>query len=406
MRILFISHNLPFPPNKGEKVRSYHFLRFLSQRHSIILLALTRADGEEAYRSELEKLCEHVEIYPLNRWLSRIHAALCFFSPLPFTFGYFFSWKLRRDLDRLIKSKQIDLVFTYCSSSGQYAFRYPQIPRVIDFVDVDSEKWREFSKVSKFPNRSIFRLEHRRLREWERRMNQFFGASIVTTESERRRLQEIDPFGRDKICEVRNGVDLDYFCKRPATPINSKKIVFIGQLNYLPNVDAVLYFYLKIFPSIKRLEPNAVFQIVGRNPHPSIIEICKDAEVTGEVADVRPYLEQAAVFVAPFRLAFGVQTKILEAMASGVPVVASWLIMQGLDALPGKELLLENNPEKFAKRVLDLLSNPELATQIADRGRAYVEMNHSWEKNLEALDRILKSAAGQASMAELEHVGR
>jgi sugar transferase (PEP-CTERM/EpsH1 system associated) len=261
-------------------------------------------------------------------------------------------------------------------------------------MDVDSEKWRVFALASAFPTSLIYQLEHQRLRRVEGGLTELCGASIVTTDRERARLIAISPDSEEKIRTIRNGVDTTYFSPRTTGPV-APNVVFVGQLDYLPNIDAVLNFYLNILPLIRREVPEVEFKIIGRNPHPAIRKHCGEAYISGEVPDVRPWLESASVFVASFRMAFGVQTKVLEAMAVGVPVVATSQVADGLDALPGRDLLVADNPEEFAKAVIELLRDAEHSAQLSLNARLYVNESHSWEKNVSGLEEILQHAASE-----------
>jgi polysaccharide biosynthesis protein PslH len=392
MRILMITHNIPYPPNKGEKIRTFHFIRELSKSHSIFLCALCRTEIDPACQTALEEFCDEVHIFPLNRWLSRLRALLALMTFRSMTLGYFFSPKLKRLLPQLVAKKGIDLIFASCSSTGDYLRSFSHHAKVIDFMDVDSEKWKVFALASGFPSSMIYRAEHQRLRKIEYDLTDICGASVVTTERERVRLAAINPAAGTKIRAIRMGVDLDYFRSRQTHP-STLDLIFVGQLDYLPNIDAVLNFYHNILPLIRRQLPKVQFKIIGRNPHPSISQHCQDAYISGEVPDVRPHLEGAAVFVAPFRMAFGVQSKVLEAMAVGVPVVATSQVAEGLEALPGRDLLVEDSPQRFSDRVVELLQNRQLAEQIALNARQYVREAHDWEKNVFALEEILTQAA-------------
>jgi len=312
----------------------------------------------------------------------------------PLTFGYFYSRKLRKLLPEIIKNKEIDLVFASCSSTGQYLFEIPYIGKAIDFIDIDSRKWLEFSKVSKFPNSFIFRLEHKRLGIAEGKISKLCENSVVTTERERQELIKLDRGAQDKCSVIPIGVDLDYFSSAEIPRAKTKAtVLFVGQLDYLPNVDAVLFFYLRIFPILRSLNPDVEFQIVGRSPHPAISGLCTQANLIGEVADVRPYFRNATVFVAPFRLAFGIQSKIVEAMASEIPVVATSLVLQGLPATPGENILIADDPHDFAKAVSDLLNSEEKQREISQNAMLLVKDVYNWERNVSKLAEVLAIAS-------------
>jgi sugar transferase (PEP-CTERM/EpsH1 system associated) len=399
MRILFICHNTPYPPNKGEKIRTHAFIRKLAEKHEVEVLSLAKEVEDLKYLSEIEKFCMHAEIIPLSSWQSRFFSMCCLLFGLPITFGYFFSPKMYFKIRKAIKEKQYDLYFAFCSSTAQYFLPFREAKFVVDFVDVDSEKWAQYSKYSSLIKKLIYRREARILKKWEKIIHSRAIRSIVTTQREKAKLLGLDYKKEDEalvsevnsVSVVTSGIDYaSYQCIR--TLSIEPMLVFTGQMDYLPNLDAVIYFYLNIWPYITAEVPNASFYIVGRNSPATLREVCSHAIITGEVLDVRPYLQQARVFIAPLRLAFGVQTKVAEAMAAGLPVVATSSVLDGLfRAEAQKHLLVADDPREFAKCVISLLKDEDLNRAIAKAGNEYVREYQSQDKTAEQLEREIDS---------------
>lgn len=403
MNILCICHNIPYPPNKGEKIRPYYFIKHLAKEHDIFLLSLSKNYQDCKYEEELKKFCKTCQVFPLSRLGSKVLALLCLLSPFPMTFGYFYSKRLKREIAATLAQNNIDAILAFCSSSAQYVLSLKDHTTIVDLIDVDSEKWRQYQTVSSFPQKFLYRTEHQRLRKWERRIHQDVNLCLLTTDVERERLESIVGEVEKKIEVVPNGVDLNFF-KRSNDTSFEKSVVFTGQMDYLPNVDAVIYFYLNILPLIKNKISDTKFYIVGRNPNPELAKICVDAVVTGEVEDIREHLHQARVLVAPLRLAFGVQNKVLEAMASEIPVVATSKVANSLRAVEGRDLLVADDPEEFAEKVVGLIENEERAREIAKNGRAYVEVHHDWQKILNDFEAVfLEQTRSNSAVSDKEN---
>ena len=382
MNISFITNKVPFPPDKGERIRSYNLLKAASSFAQVSLYSLCSAGEEQgSARAELDKLCAKVSFYPICPYVSASRMCLSLFTGSPLTFAYFHSSDMLADIKKAVISGEADAVFAYCSSSARYAMDLGNVPRVVDFVDVDSFKWEEYSRVSRFPLSLIYGLEAKRLREAEKTMLSEFSRSIVTTEKEKEKLVSIFTPSEPKASVIPNGVDVPYF-SRPGEggyEAEAGAIVFTGQMDYMPNVDAAVYFYNEVLPKIRERFPAARFRIVGRAPSPKLQATCRDAEITGYVPDIRPYLWSSAVYVAPLRISYGVPNKVLEAMAAGVPVVATSRAVQGIRVEKGKDVLVADTPGEMAEKIVSLLENSALREEMSRRAKEYVLKEHDWD---------------------------
>lgn len=390
MKILFLSQRIPFPPNKGDKLRSFNEIKFLSRKHHIDLVCLTDNQHEIKYTQDLKDFCHSVDVVPLSPKRSKIQAGIGLLTGKPLTLAYFYSNQLQMIIDRKLKENSYDVIFVFCSSMAQYVEQVSDIPKVIDFVDVDSEKWSQYAAYAKFPMKLLYRLESRRLRKYEAQIASFFQHSFFVSE------KETEDFKR-LVCDcettmpILNGVDLEMFSPTNE-PYDPHSLVFTGAMDYFANVEAVLYFVREILPLIQKKMPNVRFTVVGSNPSQEICELPKNhtnVSVTGFVDAVQPYVLQSAVLVAPMRIARGVQNKILEGMAMGVPVVTSSLGFEGITATPGRDLYVEDDPQRFAARVIELMQDPELRKKASCHARKAVELHYGWGANLEKLEQIL-----------------
>jgi sugar transferase (PEP-CTERM/EpsH1 system associated) len=390
MNILFLAQRVPYPPNKGDKLRSFNEIKFLSQRHKISLVCLADNEKELQYESELKQYCHSVDIVFLPSYRSKIRSLLYMFSNVPLTLPYFYSKELQSIIHRKLQENTYDLIFAYCSSMAQYVEHVQHIPKVIDFVDVDSEKWAQYAFHAKFPYMYIYRRESKRLRKYEALIARTFQYCFFVSEKEVEDFQKLG-YPCSTITPISNGVDTDMF--QPSRELyNPNSLVFTGAMDYFANVEAMLYFSREILPLIQKAIPDVKLYIVGSNPSTEIRRLGENHQnifVTGYVDQVQPYVQKSAVFVAPMRIARGLQNKILEAMAMGVPVVTTSLGFEGITAVPGKDIFVEDQPDHFAKQVIRLMTDPELRKTVSSNARRVIEENYNWEKNLEKLENIL-----------------
>jgi sugar transferase (PEP-CTERM/EpsH1 system associated) len=301
---------------------------------------------------------------------------------------------LEKKIHERLRSEKIDRIIVFSSAMAGYVPKTLDIPKVIDFVDVDSDKWRLYESLSSFPASWVYRLEAERLARHEEETAKAFDRSIVVSQMEsdvlKRRVTD------RPVSVIPNGVDLDYFQQGEAEIPSSDPpiIVFTGVMDYFPNVDAVRYFCAEIFPLIRKARPEAQFYIVGRNPAPAVKKLghLPNVIVTGETPDIRPYLLKAKVAVAPFRIARGVQNKVLEAMAMGLPVVGTTIAFQAFQGEEEKGIRSADDPAEFARETLLLLEEGEFRSQLSVQARRYVERRHRWEDHGRRLELLLQEA--------------
>lgn len=387
-----LAHRLPYPPRTGDRVRAFHIARHLAERHRVtVAFPLDGAAEVEAAR-ELRKLIPDLE-YAVLRTVERTASTLAALAgSRPLSVGYFASRALAQRVDRRIVRDGFDLTYVSSSSMAHYAAGH-SVPIVMDFVDVDSDKWAQYATNTHPPMAWIYRLEARRLRRFECEIARRARVSVLATANEEAILRAMVSDVRTAV--IPNGVDRGYFCPTEASPGRRPTIVFTGALDYFPNADGVTYFCESIFPLVRRRVPDARFIIVGRRPGRPVLRLAgmPGVEVVHDVPDVRPYLRDAHVAVAPLRVARGIQNKVLEAMAMQRPVVATPRAAQGIGARVGVEWFVEAEPKAFAERVIGLLEDRNLRTEVGRCARAFVEERHSWDRILADVETLVRTAA-------------
>jgi polysaccharide biosynthesis protein PslH len=394
MRILYLCHRIPYPPDKGEKIRAFHQLRGICAQHEVDLVTLADDAGDLVHESVLSRYCRKVTVARVRPRLARLKALPWLFTRTALTLPYFRSAKIEKEIRQALMRRSYDRILIYSSAMAQYVDWDNAPPVITDLVDVDSDKWRQYAAFVRFPLSAFYRREAGALREYEREVCRRSSAVVVTTEREARLVGEICPTSRVHV--VPNGVDTDHFSPAASSDAPLPAIAFIGDMSYFPNMEAAIFFARKVFPLIRSKVREARFLIVGRSPAPSVLALRRinGVEVTGRVPDIRPWLARAQVSVAPFSISAGIPNKILEAMACGLPVVATPRGVQGLSQDVRDAVQTAEGPPEFASRVIDLLTNPASARRKGLKGRARVMAAHNWDQSLGLLLNLLENPKG------------
>ena len=388
MRILYLCHRFPYPPNSGAKVRAFNTIRHLSQRHDVVVATLEVEPGEAARGTGLADYCARYIHEPLSPLATKFRMGLSLLTTRPATMGAFFSPGLKRRVAELLASERFDLAMFHSSSVVQYVGRDAAVPLFVDFVDMDSQKWLIYARHRGFPLNLGYWLEGTKLARAEAQIAKRAALSTCATAAETESLIEM---GSGTPADwFPNGVDLDFF--HPSeTPSEPDRLSFIGRMDYYPNAECMIDFCTNVLPLLRQRRPSVQLSIVGAEPTAAVCGLAElpGVEVTGTVDDVRPYVWRSAATVAPLNIARGTQNKILEAMAMGVPVVCSGLAARGVDAVVGEHLLAASTPQGYADAIAGLLDDDTARRRLASAGRARVETHHSWEVAMARLDRLL-----------------
>ena len=383
MKILLVSHRLPFPPDRGGRIRQYQILRHLGRDHDVTLASPLRTDDVAAHVDALRPFARRLILAPVSELRSWLQATLALPTATPSSFAYFHSAQLARSV-RCELSDGYDVVLVHCSAMAPYVAPTGAVT-IADIVDVDSEKWLEYGRQRRFPESFGFWLEGRKVRRAEAAIVSRFDLCTCATPEE---LEVLPASG--EVGWFRNGVDAEYF--RPSSePADPGSICFIGHMDYYPNRDAMLWFCETVWPQLRAEHPGATLSIIGADPTADIRRLGErpGIRVTGHVADVRPYLWRSALSVAPLRVARGTQNKILESLAMGVPVVASPLAARGTDTIAGEHLLVASEPRDVVAAISRLLSDPGERQRLAVAGRQRMLTHHDWHNSMRRLDALI-----------------
>lgn len=446
LKILYLAHRIPYPPNKGDKIRSFNEIKYLSESHDIHLAALVDNPDDLKYRKELNRYCSDVCLKLIDPLQNRLAGILLLPFKRSISVGYFYSRKLQKKIDHLLQRHHYDAIICFSSPMAEYLYSSPSWPAlkkrkysggtrlIMDFCDLDSDKWKQYAEKSSFPLNWLYRLEWKLLLTYEKKVNDLFDESIFVSSQEADLFLKYYPKARN-ISVIPNGVDHQYFspnsvevgmqrviCQiskvneqsfnttvpgkqspqlnKPNRPkesdkLNEPNLLFTGAMDYHANVDGVLWFCEKIFPLIQQKIPSVTFYIVGSNPAPALrqLGLRDNIVVTGFVDDIRPYYSIADVCVIPLRLARGIQNKVLESMAMAKPVVTTSKAAEGLASRNKRDMLIEDKPEFFADSVCDLLLNNKKSYDLGEAARKYVKENFDWARNIQLMERtVLKKS--------------
>ncbi len=393
MRVLFLTHRLPYAPNRGDRIRAFHVLKTLAAaRIDVDLLSLVHDREEQSHARELRNLVARVATAPVPRLANVVQGLLSLPTSRPVTHALLDSPDLLPAAARLMKEHRPDVVLSYCSGMARFALEAPlsEVPFVLDMVDVDSEKWQTLATTVHGPRRWIYAREGRCLADFEVTAAERAESTLVVNERERAVLA-----GRTTaaIHVVPNGVDVSTF--RPSDPpASDPRVVFCGVMNYAPNVEAARWLASTVWPLVRRERPDARLALVGSDPTRAVMSLARTdptIEVTGAVSDVRPYLWRAAVSVAPLSSARGIQNKVLEAVAAGLPVVVTPVVAEGLPREVECACVVADTADAFARALLDLLARP--SAERRKRAACADLTRLGWPDQLAALPGILESAA-------------
>ncbi len=392
MKILFVSHRIPYPPNKGDKLRAFNILKHLAQKHELDLACMLDNRQEQNYATDLKPYCRQIFCEHITPLKIKLNYLRFLFSAYPLTMAHFYSAGFKHKLAQWIEQEKYDLIYIYSAAMSQYVLDVEHIPKVLDLVDADCQKWISYAQYAKFPLSYIYRLEGKRTREYEKKVCPRFAACTVVSEAEKHILEQFIP--TKNLHAVANGIN-----QQPYQPYQNQEkpeeynLLFVGGMFYFAYIDGILNFYNQAFDDIRAAFPAVKFYIVGADPAPEVLKLNQDTnvQVTGYVENVMPYLTQATVYVVPLRMAPGLQNKILEAMAMNIPVVSTTAAIQGIDAQPGRDVLVADDPKVFAEEVIKLLKEPALRQKLTQNARKLIDEKYDWQKNLKTLDQIIRN---------------
>ncbi len=393
MRVLFLTHRLPYAPNRGDRIRAFHTVRSLAAKHDLELVSLVHDADELAQVAQLRADGVQVTAVPVPKLRNLVMGAAQLAGSRPLTHILLDAPEFSRTIARIVGTRPPDVVLAYCSGMARFALEPPlaDFPLVVDLVDVDSQKWLALSDSARWPWRWIYERESRHLVAFERRLAAAASIVFVVNDRERALMQAVVPNSNVSVVQV--GVDVGPHLP-PMPPDPRARVIFCGVMNYTPNVDAVCWFARDVWPLIRSRRPDAEFVIVGSSPAAAVRRLRSSEHgitVTGTVDDVRPYLWQSAVSVAPLFMARGVQTKVLEAVAAGLPAVVTSAVFEGLPAAIRSACRIADSADACATATLALLDLPAEARRRLAQTADLTQLG--WEAQLRPLHDALADAA-------------
>lgn len=386
--LLFLCHRIPYPPNKGDKIRSFHLLHHLYQHFDIYLATFVDDPQDWSWVPEVEKFCVDSLFLELKPGVARLRSLSGLLTGKVLSLPYYHNAQMRRWIRERVEQQGISHLLVFSAAMAQYVldpaleFRH----KVIDFVDVDSDKWLQYALQKRWPLSWIYRREGKLLLEFERRVAQVFDAGLFVSSSEAAVFKRLAPESAHKLGFYNNGVNRLYFAPDDERPTlyteGEKALVFTGAMDYWPNIDAVTWFARDIFPRMRERDPSLHFYIVGSSPTGAVTQLAKlpGVTVTGRVEDVRPYLQYALAVVAPMRIARGVQNKVLEAMAMERPAIVSSKGLEGIDAEHGEHVLVADTVAQYSDCLAQIESGQY--PQLGQRARELISHHFDWDNNL------------------------
>jgi sugar transferase (PEP-CTERM/EpsH1 system associated) len=397
--LLFLTQRIPYPPTKGEKIRPFHVIEHLRRSFRIHLGTLIDDPADVAHGPTLAALCADTHFARLDPRRAKLRCATGLITGEPLSLPYFRDRGLARWVARVLAAVRPAAVFVFSSAMAQYVMDGLGGARVsiMDFADVDPEKWRAYAAETRGPMGWVYGREARLLLAHDRRVAARFDHSLFVSEPEAALFRRLAPEVAPRVAAMSNGVDATYFAPDPARPDlvgpDRPVFAFTGAMDYRPNIDAVVWFATAILPLIRAALPAARFVIVGARPTPEVERLAAEPGVivTGRVPDVRPYLAHATAAVAPLRIARGIQNKVLEAMAMARPVVATGAALEGIEARAGVELLVADDARGFADHCLAIARGTALDS-LGTAARRRVLDHYTWAAQLAVLDRLLAPA--------------
>lgn len=385
MKIFVILSRVPFPLEKGDKLRAYHQLRELNKRHEITLCCLSHEKeiSEEASQA-LSEICSSFHIFKLKKWRILFNLFFSFVNRKPFQVMYFYQRPIHKAITKLIEEISPDRIYCQLIRTAEYAKEEYNYYKVLDYQDAFSKGIDRREKKAKWPLKEIFAIERKRLIAYENIIFEYFESKTIISEEDRRFIYHPE---RKDIAIITNGIDTDFFS--PSFKAEKKyDLVFTGNMSYPPNIETSEYIVNKVMPLLKQHKPDIRVMLAGSTPHKRVKHLAKTpgVYVSGWMDDIRTAYAEGTVFVAPMQIGTGLQNKLLEAMAMELPCITSSLANKPLKATNGQELFVCDSPEECASSIIELIQSESLRLEMGKAGRSFVKASFSWEHSVELLE--------------------
>lgn len=375
---------VPYPIEKGDKLRAYHQLQVLSEEHEVILCALSEEKIHPDAYTKLIDIVDKVHFIPFSKFHSASNIFKALINGNPLQVGYYTNNKARRKINALLEFYKPDHIYAQLLRVAEYVKGHA-VNKTLDYQDAFSSNIMRRGEKEFFLLRPLFNFESRRLKKYEREIFNYFDNKTIISFPDR---EMIDHPEKDKIVVIPNGVDTAFF--HPRQEEKSYDIVFIGNMNYPPNVHGAEYLVKSVLPLVQKERPNTKVLLSGANPHARVKALAGEhVTVSGWVDDIRNSYASAHIFIAPMQIGTGLQNKLLEAMAMKLPCIASRLANSSLNATEEEEILIGNSPEEYAGHIVDLLQNKEHRETLAENGYNFVLENYDWYQATKKLENLM-----------------
>lgn len=389
MKLFVLLSRFPYPLEKGDKLRAFHQIKELSAKHDIYLVCLSDQSVKEEWLQEVKKYCVQLHVFRLNKFLIYFNTAKQIFTDKPFQTGYFFSHAIKRKIDQLLLSVKPDHIYCQLIRTAEYVKNIQNIPKTIDYMDALGKGMHRRADISKGIRKKLFQIEGRRLTAYENRIFDYFNHHTIISEQDKKLIQHPS---NEKIHVVENGI-AEEFLSCSLSPEKKYDLVFIGNLNYAPNIECAEYIVQNILPILESRQKHLHVLICGANPGPRILRLAqKNRTVQGWVEDIRESYLSGRIFLAPLFIGTGLQNKLLEAMALQLPCITTALANNALGAKNDTSILLAESASEFADKIIYLLENETASKSIAHAGQEYVKTHFSWSRSAEKLNTVFQSS--------------
>lgn len=389
MKILVIVSRIPYPLEKGDKLRAYHQVRELSKNHEICLCCLSDQPEHPEAREKLREICSELHIIHLNKAIIYLNLLLAWFESRPFQVAYFHQRKAQKAVQRIVQRFAPDHIYCQLVRTAEYVKNEHGISKTIDYQDAFSKGMaRRAERESNYFKKKFFQTEARRLIRYEHLIFDYFNNKCIISEQDKALIFHEN---QREIAVIPNGVDMDFFHPMETSP--SYDLCFVGNMSYAPNVDSVLYLHNEVMPLVWREMPEVKVLIAGATPAEAITRLHQERfEVGGWFEDIRDAYRRSRLFVAPMQIGTGLQNKLLEAMAMGIPCITSKLANDALGATHDQHLMVGSTPEDYAHHIIALLKNLQRGEELARNARLFVQQNYTWQSSVVKLEGLFASS--------------
>lgn len=374
-KLAVVLSRFPYPLEKGDKLRSYYQIRELSKKYAIHLIALSEQKVAQSSIDELNKYCSSITIHRLSKLSIFFNSFLALLGKKPIQVGYFYNYFIFKKIQNQLNTLRPNHILSQLIRTTEYTKNYLDCPKTLDYMDAFSKGFERRAENAVWYKKGFYRMEYRRLLVYERVMFDYFDKKTIISEQDKRYI--FHPERKQIVC-VPNGIDNSFFEEQSKE--KEFDFVFVGNMNYPPNIEAVLHITKELLPSF----PNSKFLIAGANPHPKVLKLAENHTniiVSGWMDDIKEAYELARIFLAPMKTGTGMQNKLLEAMAMSLPCITTSLANNAIGAVHNESILVCDSSEETINTLKKLLQNPEKQKQIGAAGKAFVKENYSWEKS-------------------------